>query len=194
MLGKLVLDHWRKKISMFSENWLLVAECDLAFTCSSLMCWYLAFFIYILKAKLKFQHYCWSSTFHCPVLSLSLFRDWLPAKTMCFLLPGTHLRGLETTATYDPSTQEFILNSPTVTSIKWWPGGRKCVPIWKMYGKTQGGDAMCVTSTEWWLEADPKSWLKASHSCITSRLIRACYTLSVCSGLLLRTIHTVDLV
>ncbi|XP_030064087.1 peroxisomal acyl-coenzyme A oxidase 1 isoform X2 [Microcaecilia unicolor] len=36
---------------------------------------------------------------------------------------GTHLRGLETTSTYDPSTQEFILNSPTVTSIKWWPGG-----------------------------------------------------------------------
>ncbi|KAE8576962.1 hypothetical protein XENTR_v10004383 [Xenopus tropicalis] len=36
---------------------------------------------------------------------------------------GTHLRGLETTATYDPSTQEFILNSPTVSSIKWWPGG-----------------------------------------------------------------------
>ncbi|XP_074871003.1 peroxisomal acyl-coenzyme A oxidase 1 isoform X3 [Carettochelys insculpta] len=37
---------------------------------------------------------------------------------------GTHLRGLETTATYDPATQEFILNSPTVTSTKWWPGGR----------------------------------------------------------------------
>ncbi|XP_066470201.1 peroxisomal acyl-coenzyme A oxidase 1 isoform X2 [Tiliqua scincoides] len=36
---------------------------------------------------------------------------------------GTHLRGLETTATYDPATQEFILNSPTVSSIKWWPGG-----------------------------------------------------------------------
>nr|AFD64640.1 peroxisomal acyl-coenzyme A oxidase 1 isoform 2 [Sus scrofa] len=36
---------------------------------------------------------------------------------------GTHLRGLETTATYDPATEEFILNSPTVTSIKWWPGG-----------------------------------------------------------------------
>uniref|UniRef100_A0AAQ4QUI7 Acyl-coenzyme A oxidase n=1 Tax=Gasterosteus aculeatus aculeatus TaxID=481459 RepID=A0AAQ4QUI7_GASAC len=37
---------------------------------------------------------------------------------------GTHLRGLETTATYDPATQEFVLNSPTVSSIKWWPGGR----------------------------------------------------------------------
>nr|XP_003708557.1 PREDICTED: probable peroxisomal acyl-coenzyme A oxidase 1 [Megachile rotundata]XP_012153467.1 PREDICTED: probable peroxisomal acyl-coenzyme A oxidase 1 [Megachile rotundata]XP_012153468.1 PREDICTED: probable peroxisomal acyl-coenzyme A oxidase 1 [Megachile rotundata] len=36
---------------------------------------------------------------------------------------GTFIRGLETTATYDPQTQEFILNSPTLTSYKWWPGG-----------------------------------------------------------------------
>ncbi|XP_051159281.1 probable peroxisomal acyl-coenzyme A oxidase 1 isoform X1 [Leptopilina boulardi] len=36
---------------------------------------------------------------------------------------GTFIRGLETTSTYDPSTQEFILNSPTLTSYKWWPGG-----------------------------------------------------------------------
>ncbi|KAK5926447.1 hypothetical protein CgunFtcFv8_022018 [Champsocephalus gunnari] len=36
---------------------------------------------------------------------------------------GTHLRGLETTATYDPARQEFVLNSPTISSIKWWPGG-----------------------------------------------------------------------
>ena len=36
---------------------------------------------------------------------------------------GTFLRGLETTAVYDKITQEFILNSPTTTSIKWWPGG-----------------------------------------------------------------------
>ncbi|KAL0851510.1 hypothetical protein ABMA28_007301 [Loxostege sticticalis] len=36
---------------------------------------------------------------------------------------GTFLRGLETTATYDVKTEEFILNSPTLTSHKWWPGG-----------------------------------------------------------------------
>lgn len=44
---------------------------------------------------------------------------------ICCLSTGTHLRGLETTATYDPATQEFVLNSPTVSSIKWWPGGRE---------------------------------------------------------------------
>ncbi|ETV96668.1 hypothetical protein H310_10344 [Aphanomyces invadans] len=30
---------------------------------------------------------------------------------------------VETRAHYDPKTQEFILNSPTLTSRKWWPGG-----------------------------------------------------------------------
>jgi len=36
---------------------------------------------------------------------------------------GTFVRGLETTATYDPPTREFIVHSPTLTSTKWWPGG-----------------------------------------------------------------------
>uniref|UniRef100_A0A914MNE9 Acyl-coenzyme A oxidase n=1 Tax=Meloidogyne incognita TaxID=6306 RepID=A0A914MNE9_MELIC len=35
---------------------------------------------------------------------------------------GTNLRALETTATYDPSTEQFILNTPTITATKWWPG------------------------------------------------------------------------
>ncbi|XP_072946829.1 acyl-coenzyme A oxidase 1-like [Epargyreus clarus] len=35
---------------------------------------------------------------------------------------GTFIRGLETTATYDPNTEEFVLHSPTLTSYKWWPG------------------------------------------------------------------------
>jgi hypothetical protein len=28
---------------------------------------------------------------------------------------GTFLRGLETTATYDPATKEFIMNSPSLS-------------------------------------------------------------------------------
>ena len=36
---------------------------------------------------------------------------------------GTFVRGLETTATYDEDTQEFIVHSPEDTSTKWWPGG-----------------------------------------------------------------------
>ncbi len=37
---------------------------------------------------------------------------------------GTFVRGLETTATYDPQTEHFIIHSPTLTSTKWWPGGQ----------------------------------------------------------------------
>jgi acyl-CoA oxidase len=35
---------------------------------------------------------------------------------------GSFIRGLETTATFDEKTDEFVLNSPTLTSMKWWPG------------------------------------------------------------------------
>ena len=36
---------------------------------------------------------------------------------------GTFIRGLETTATYDPAAREFVLHSPSITAYKWWPGG-----------------------------------------------------------------------
>ncbi len=32
------------------------------------------------------------------------------------------MRKLETTATYDPTHQQFIINTPTITATKWWPG------------------------------------------------------------------------
>ncbi|KAI0651075.1 acyl-CoA oxidase [Trametes meyenii] len=35
---------------------------------------------------------------------------------------GTNVASLETTATYDPKTQEFEIHSPTLTSSKWWVG------------------------------------------------------------------------
>jgi len=35
---------------------------------------------------------------------------------------GSNVRGLETLATFDPATDEFVMHSPTLTSTKWWPG------------------------------------------------------------------------
>ncbi|NWX16319.1 ACOX2 oxidase, partial [Aegotheles bennettii] len=35
---------------------------------------------------------------------------------------GTYLQGLETTAVFDTATQEFILNTPKISAMKWWPG------------------------------------------------------------------------
>lgn len=59
-------------------------------------------------------------------------KKWLPLATSMSVIGcyaqteighGSNVQGLETTATFDPSTDEFILNSPTLTSTKWWPGG-----------------------------------------------------------------------
>lgn len=36
---------------------------------------------------------------------------------------GSNIQGLETTATFDSKTDEFVIHSPTLTSSKWWPGG-----------------------------------------------------------------------
>lgn len=35
---------------------------------------------------------------------------------------GSDIRSLETTATFDANTDEFIIHTPTLTSTKWWPG------------------------------------------------------------------------
>ncbi|GAB1603699.1 peroxisomal acyl-coenzyme A oxidase 1-like [Argonauta hians] len=51
---------------------------------------------------------------------------------------GTFLKGLETTATYDATREQFVLNSPTKTAMKWWSGGlgktaTHCITIAQLY-------------------------------------------------------------
>lgn len=36
---------------------------------------------------------------------------------------GSNVRALQTTAEYDVETEEFVLNTPTLQAMKWWPGG-----------------------------------------------------------------------
>ena len=58
--------------------------------------------------------------------------EWLP-KALGLRLIGTYAQtelghgtfvcGLQTTATYDSQTREFVVHSPALTATKWWPGG-----------------------------------------------------------------------
>ncbi|XP_028031476.1 probable peroxisomal acyl-coenzyme A oxidase 1 isoform X1 [Bombyx mandarina] len=77
--------------------------------------------------------------------------EWLPRAWNCNIIGsyaqtelghGTFIRGLETTATYDAATKEFVLHSPTVTSYKWWPGAlghtaNYCVVVAQLHTKGQ---------------------------------------------------------
>ncbi|XP_053690484.1 probable peroxisomal acyl-coenzyme A oxidase 1 [Sabethes cyaneus] len=64
---------------------------------------------------------------------------------------GTFLRGLETTATFDERTDEIVLNSPSLTAYKWWPGAlaqtvNYCIVMAQLYskGKRYGVHAFLV--------------------------------------------------
>ena len=59
--------------------------------------------------------------------SFSPVRQLLTSFAGCYaqteLGHGSNVQGLETTATYDASTQSFTLQSPGLSSAKWWIGG-----------------------------------------------------------------------
>jgi len=56
--------------------------------------------------------------------------EYIGAYAQTELGHGSNVRALETTATFDPVTDEFVIHSPTLSSIKWWPTG--------MYAATHG--------------------------------------------------------
>jgi acyl-CoA oxidase len=64
--------------------------------------------------------------------TIEQIRKWAPATIMGNLYgsfamtemgTGSNVPGIETTATYDEKTQEFVINTPTLTATKWWIGG-----------------------------------------------------------------------
>ncbi|KAI6207197.1 hypothetical protein M3Y99_01861900 [Aphelenchoides fujianensis] len=56
-------------------------------------------------------------------LQKAMNREFIGTYAQTEIGHGTNLKKLETTATYDPKTQEFVLNTPTISGTKWWPGG-----------------------------------------------------------------------
>jgi len=48
--------------------------------------------------------------------------DWLASYAQTEIAHGTDVKSLQTIATFDKATQEFIIHSPTIEAIKWWPG------------------------------------------------------------------------
>jgi len=47
---------------------------------------------------------------------------WMGCYAQTELGHGSDVSGLETTATFDKATDEFIIHTPSITAAKWWPG------------------------------------------------------------------------
>jgi alkylation response protein AidB-like acyl-CoA dehydrogenase len=63
-------------------------------------------------------------THHNFLVTLILVWQWRITDLKLYRLGhGTHVGGIETTATFDKETDEFVIHSPTITSAKYWPGG-----------------------------------------------------------------------
>ncbi|MCP9257787.1 Acyl-coenzyme A oxidase [Dirofilaria immitis] len=56
-------------------------------------------------------------------LPLALTRGIIGTYAQTELGHGTNISKLETTATYDEKTDEFVLHTPSVSATKWWSGG-----------------------------------------------------------------------
>ena len=83
-------------------------------------------------------------------------REYTGAYAQTEMGHGTFLRGLETTATYDPMTEEFVLHTPSVSAMKWWPGGlgktSNCAVVMaQLYsqGRNHGMVAFFVQLRDW---------------------------------------------
>lgn len=83
-----------------------------------------------------------------------LVKDLIELRALgCFAMTerghGSDVQNIETTATYDPETSEFIINSPTASSEKWYIGnaardGRWAAVFAQLYVPSSGKDSLGV--------------------------------------------------
>ena len=55
---------------------------------------------------------------------------------------GSNVRGLQTTATYDARTEEWILDTPTLAAMKWWPSNLVMATHCVLYAQSKRTDAV----------------------------------------------------
>jgi len=53
---------------------------------------------------------------------MSKLQDIMGTYAQTELGHGSNVQGIETTATFDKQNDAFIINSPTISSTKYWPG------------------------------------------------------------------------
>lgn len=59
---------------------------------------------------------------HKPVLQRGMNMDDIGSFSLTELCHGSNVKDIQTTATYDPSLNEFIVNTPAKEDMKFWIG------------------------------------------------------------------------
>lgn len=57
-----------------------------------------------------------------PITSCPFFSQILGCYAQTEMGHGSNIQALQTTATFDAATDEFVLKTPTIHAFKWWPG------------------------------------------------------------------------
>merc|ERR1712178_597666 len=58
--------------------------------------------------------------------------DYVTAYAQTEIAHGSDVQGLQTTATWEPETQQWDIHTPTVEAYKWWPGDLAHTSNWAM--------------------------------------------------------------